>query len=102
MLVPVKNNVYEAMCIVCGDNLNVTSGIGPKHLNNLEKSKNQLQFVVNKNGSLYLETVYGGVFLSSDKQKWKAEILHALNMVDKNFQSCVSDNYLYPEMFFDC
>ena len=55
-LVPVKNNVYEAMCKVYGDNLNVTSGLGaikthekrPKHLSNLGKSKNQLQFVVNK------------------------------------------------------
>ena len=51
-----KNNVYEAMCKVYGDNLNVTSGLGaikthekrPKHLSNLGKSKNQLQFVVNK------------------------------------------------------
>ena len=67
LLVPVKKNVYEAMCRICGDNLNVTSGIGvikihekrPKHLNNLEKSKNHLQLVVNKKGSLSLETVDG-------------------------------------------
>ena len=99
------------MCRVCEDSLNVTSGIGviktyekrPKHLNNLEKSKNQLQFVANKKGSLSLETVDGGIFLTSEEQKWKAEILHALNLVDKNFsvQSCVCDNYLYPEMFPD-
>ena len=39
-IVPLKNNVYEAMCRVCGDNLKITSGIGvtkthekrPKHL----------------------------------------------------------------------
>ena len=51
-----KNNVYEAMCKVYGDNLNVTSGLGAikthvkrsKHLSNLGESKNQLQFVVNK------------------------------------------------------
>ena len=55
------------MCRICGDNLNVTSGIGVikihekrlKHLNNLEKSKNHLQLVVNKKGSLSLETVDG-------------------------------------------
>ena len=56
-LIPVKNNVYEAMCRVCGDNLNIRSGIRvikthekrPKldNLNNLENSKNKLQFVVN-------------------------------------------------------
>ena len=27
-LVHVKNNVYEAMCRVCGGNLNVTSTVG--------------------------------------------------------------------------
>ena len=72
-LIPVKKNVYEAMCRVCGGNLNVTSAIGvinthekrAKHWNNLEKGKNQLQFVVNKKGSLFLETVDGGVFLTS-------------------------------------
>ena len=50
-----------------------------------------------------LETVDGGIFFTSEEQKWKAEILHALNVVDKNFsfQSCVSDNHLYPEMFPD-
>ena len=110
-LVPLKNNVYEATYKVCGDNLNVASGIGviktyekrPKHLNNLENSKKQLQVVINKKGYLSSETVHGGVFLTSEEQKWKAEISHALNVVDKNFsfQSCVSDKYLYPEMLSD-
>ena len=52
-------------------------------------------------GSLSLETVDGRVFLTSEKQKWIAEILHPLNLVNKNFsfQLCVSDKYLYPEMF---
>ena len=107
-LVSVKNSVYEAMCRVCADNLNVTSGTGviktlekrPKHLNNLEKSKYQLQFIINKKGSLSLGTVDGRFFLTFEEQKWKSEILHVMNMVDKNFsfQSCVSDNYLYPKM----
>ena len=59
-----------------------------------------MQFVINKKGSLSLETVDGGVFPTFHKQNWKAELLHALNLVDKNFsfQSCVCDNYLYPEM----
>ena len=47
LLVPVKNNVYEAMSRFYGDNLNVTGGIGvikthekrPKHLNNVESGK---------------------------------------------------------------
>lgn len=51
-----KSNVYKAMCTVCGDNQNVASGIGAmkvhekrsQHLNDLEKSKNQLHFAVNK------------------------------------------------------
>ena len=62
-----------------------------------------MQFVINKKGSLSLETVDGGVFPTFDKQNWKAELLHALNLVDKNFsfQSCFCDNYLYPEMFPD-
>ena len=106
-----KNNVYEAMCSVSGDTLNIKSGIRVikthekrlKDLNNLRvnKIKNQLQFVVNKKGSLSLETVDGGVFLTLEDKKCKAEILHALNVFDKNFsfQSCVSDNYLYPDMF---
>ena len=107
-LVSVKNSVYEAMCRVCADNLNVTSGTGviktlekrPKHLNNLEKSKYQLQFIINKKGSLSLGTVDGRFFLTFEEQNWKSEILHVLNMVDENFsfQSCVSDNYLYPKM----
>ena len=89
---PVKSNFDGAMCRVSGDTLHVTSSIGvikthekkPKHLNNLEKSKNQLQFVVNKKGSLSLKTVDGGIFLS-EEQTWKAEILHVLNVVDKIF-----------------
>ena len=58
-LIPVWNNVYEAMCRVCGDNPNVISGIRvikthekrPKldNLNNLEKNKSKLPFVVNGN-----------------------------------------------------
>ena len=95
-----KNNVYEAMCSVSGDTLNIKIGIRVikthekrlKDLNNLRvnKIKNQLQFVVNKKGSLSLETVDGGVFLTLED-----------NVFDKNFsfQSCVSDNYLYPDMF---
>ena len=64
---------FEVMCRVCGGNLNVTNATGvikahekrAKHWNNLDKSKNQLQFVVNKKGSLFLETVDGGFFLNS-------------------------------------
>ena len=48
-----------------------------------------------------LEAVDGRVFLTSEKQNWKAEILHALNMVDKKFLSCVFDIYLCPEKFCD-
>ena len=66
-VVHVKNNVDEAMCRVCGDHLNVTSGTGvtkthekrSKQWNNLEKSKNQLYFVVNKKGSLSLKLLNG-------------------------------------------
>ena len=52
---------------------------------------------------MFLETVDGGVFLFFEEQKWKAGMLHAGNVIDKNFsfQSYVSDNYLYPEVFSD-
>ena len=110
-LFEVKNNVHEARCQVCRDTLNISSGIGvikahenrPKHLSNLQSSKNQLTFVAKEKGSLTLQSNSGGVYLSSEEQKWKAEILQALNVVDKNFSfsSCASDNYLNREKFPD-
>ena len=85
--------------------LNITRGIGviktnnkrQKHLNNLQSSKNQLQFVMKDKGTLSLETVDVGVWCRLPKY------FQTLNVVGKNylFQSCGSDNELYHKMFPD-
>eukprot|EP00111_Clytia_hemisphaerica_P012166 TCONS_00035734-protein len=111
-LVEVKNNVHEALCTVCGDKLNITSGIGavkshetrPKHLSNLQSHSRQSTFIrKDEKGTLTLKSPSGEYQLTSEEQKWKAEILHSLNVVDKNFSfsSCSSDNYLNREKFPD-
>ena len=44
-----------------------------------------------------MESVEKSLILSTEEQKWKAEILRTLNLVDKNhsFESCKEDNVLY-------
>lgn len=50
-----------------------------------------------------MESVDKSVILTTEEQKWKAEILWVLNVVDKNhsFESCKEDNMLYSKMFDD-
>ena len=50
-----------------------------------------------------MESVDKSVILTTEEQKWKAEILRALNLVDKNhsFESCKEENMLYSKMFCD-
>ena len=50
-----------------------------------------------------MESVDKSVILTTEEQKWKAEILWVLNVVDKNhsFESCKEDNMLYSKMFHD-
>ena len=106
-----KNDIYQAKCNACGDAVNITSGIGavknyentPKHLRNFNNNKNQLHFVVKEKGTVSMESVDKSVILTTEEQKWKAEILRALNLVDKNhsFESCKEHNMLYSNMFHD-
>ena len=105
----VKNDIYQAKCNACEDAINITSGIGavknhentPKHLRNFNNNKNQLQFVVKEKGTFSMESVDKSVILTTEEQKWKAEILRALNIVDMNhsFESGKEDNMLYSKMF---
>ena len=109
----VKNDIYQAKCNACRDAnaINITSGIGavknhvntPKHMRNFNNNKNQLQFVVKEKGTVSMESVDKSVILTTEEQKWKAEILRALNEVDKNhsFESCKEDNMLHSKMFPD-
>ena len=101
----VKNDTYQAKCNACRDAINITSGIGamknhentPKHLRNFNNNKNQLHFVVKDKGTLSMESVDKSFILTTEEQNWKAEILRALSVVDKNhsFESCKEDNMLY-------
>ena len=48
-----------------------------------------------------MESVDKSVILTTEEQKWKTEILRALNIVDMNhsFESGKEDNMLYSKMF---
>ena len=91
----VKNDICQVKCIACGDAINITSGIGavknhentPKHLRNFNNNKNQLQFVVKEKVTVSMKSVDKSVILTTEEQEWKAEILRALNVVDKNHSS---------------
>ena len=50
-----------------------------------------------------MESVDKSVILTTEEQIWKAEILRALNVLDKHhsFESCKEDNMLYSKMFPD-
>ena len=106
-----NNEIYQAKCNACRDAINITSDIGtmknhentPKHLGNVNNNENQLQFVVKEKGTVSMESVDKSVILTTEEQKWKAKILRALNVVDKNysFESCKEDNMLYSKMFPD-
>ena len=65
--------------------------------------KTNYSFVVKENETVSIESVDKNVISTTEKQKWKAEVLRTLNVVDENhtFESYKEDNMLYSKMFPD-
>ena len=105
-----KDSIYKARCTACNKDMSTESGIGvierhekrDSHKSNV-KTPDQCSFTVHDKGTISMTGEKGKTVLSSEQQRWNAEILRALNVVDKNhsFRSCEADNSLYKRMFPD-
>lgn len=104
------DSIYKARCTACKKDMSTESGVGvierhekrDSHKSNV-KTPNQCSFSVDTSGTVSMTGKTGKTVLSSEQQKWNAEILRALNVVDKNhsFRSCEADTSLYKRMFPD-
>ena len=91
-LVPVKDDVYSAKCVPCDKVLAVHSGVGsikqheitPSHVSKTKvMAPSQAKFFT-IGDSFMLSSKKGKMNLTSEQQKRNAEILRALNVVEKN------------------
>ena len=111
-LVSVKTDVYKAKCTACNKILNVESGVGiikqhearQSHKDKVNNLGCQLSFISDNSGKLMSDN--GNRIqknLSCEEQRWNAETLRALNVVQKNhsFSLCDEDSDLYKRMFPD-
>ena len=102
----VKDDIYSARCVACGSVHKITAGVGiikadeeiPMHRGKVKVIEPEQAKFFAKDSTLI--STQGKISLTSEQQKWNAEILRALNVVGRNhsFRSCAADNDLYQCM----
>lgn len=109
---PVRSDPYKARCSACHVDLSVVQGVGavrrhedtPKHIAFMKATATQNSFAA-ENGILSMTNAArkSHVKFTSEEQKWNAEILRVVNVIEQNysFNSCAEDNSLYRRMFPD-
>ena len=112
---PQKGNIYGAFCTACNTTITVSSGVGnvqkheigdnhQKNVKVMDDDQSHFDVPSTSSKSKFFMTGKGKkVVFNSDQQKWNAEILRALNVVEKgySFNSCNGDKELYMKMFPD-